>query len=468
MTPTGPARARLSRSAVPGLPAAPVRALHVGLGNFFRAHQAWYTDRAPDAAEWGIAGYTGRSSAQADALRPQDGLYTLVTRSSEGDRFDVVGSLSSVHAAREHDSWRRHWAAPELALVTLTVTEAGFARAPDGRLDVGREDVSADAEALRGDITAPVRSLPGRMVSGYLARRAASSGPVAVVPCDNIPHNGEVLRAVVGEFASLVDPSLPQWIDEQVSYVTTMVDRITPATTEELVAEVGAATGLLDRAPVATEPFSEWVLQGSFPAGRPAWEDAGARLVEDVTPFEQRKLRLLNGAHSLLAYAGSALGHRTVADAIADPACRAWVDAWWDEACRHLSLGEDELAAYRSDLIRRFGNTAIEHLLAQIAMDGSQKIPIRIVPTLRAERAAGRSAEGAAQAVAAWISHLRGLGAPVRDVRAAELVPSASGPVDAAATAILSFLDRDLAGDAGLRAAVVAGVRDLEARAAAR
>ena len=176
---------------------------------------------------------------------------------------------------------------------------------------------------------------------------------------------------------------------------------------------------------MVTEPFSEWVLSGRFAGGRPRWEDAGATFTDDIAPFEERKLWLLNGGHSLLAYAGSARGHETVADAVADETCRAALEAWWAEASRHLTLPTED---YREALLERFANPRMRHLLAQIAADGSQKLPIRILPVLRAERSAGRMPDGAVRVLAAWIGHLRGAGAPVSDPRAEELVRARRGP----------------------------------------
>ncbi|HEX6888707.1 MAG TPA: mannitol dehydrogenase family protein [Candidatus Nanopelagicales bacterium] len=455
----------LARTTGHGRPAAPVRIVHVGLGNFFRAHQAWYTDNATDAADWGIAAFTGRSVAMADALAPQDGLYTLITRGAEADTFEVISSISAVHAAADHDAWLGYWRSPQLAVVTLTVTEAGYLRAADGHLDVTRADVQADVAALAADQAAVARTTPGRLVAGFLARRAAGLDPITIVPCDNLPENGPALATVVRDLAQLVDPSLAAWIASHVSFATTMVDRITPATTDEHRAAVLAATGVIDAAPVPTEPFSEWVIQGAFPAGRPAWDDAGARIVEDVVPFEQRKLWLLNGSHSLLAYAGTILGHETVADAMSDPVCRSWVEAWWDEASSHLALPEGEVADYRAALLARFANPNIRHALAQIAADGSQKIPVRIVPTIRAERAAGRVPVAAARAVAAWAAHLRGLGAPLKDARADEVAALGSGSIEESVDAVLAFLGADMAADAKLRQVVLAHVQDLLARA---
>jgi fructuronate reductase len=435
--------------------------VHLGLGSFSRAHQAWYTDRAPDAGQWGIAAFTGRSPALADALAPQDGLFTLVTRGRDGDRFDVVRSLSAVHAAGDHAAWLGYLRSPGLAVVTVTVTEAGYCRGDDGHLDAGRSDVRDDVAALRSDAGAAVRTMPGRLVAGLLARRSAAAGPVAVVSCDNLPRNGAVTATVVRDLASAVDPTLVRWIDASVSFVTTMVDRITPRTVDADRDAVRAATGFADEAPVVTEPFTEWVLSGDFPAGRPDWPAVGARVVDDVTPFEDRKLWLLNGAHSLLAYGGTVRGHRTVADAVADPVCRGWLTQWWDEAQRHLALPAGSVDAYRGALLERFANPGVRHHLAQIAADGSPKLAVRILPVLRAERAAGRVPPGAIRALAAWVCHLRGEGAAVSDPAADELVRLAGGPLQPAVVAVLGFLGADLARDGALVAATVRSAEEL-------
>jgi fructuronate reductase len=453
---------RLTRAAVPDRPAAPVRIVHVGVGNFFRAHQAWYTDRAPDAAEWGIAAFTGRSPAVAQALEPQDGLYTLLTRGADGDHLDVIGSVCAVHRSDDHAAWLGYLSSPEVVVITLTVTEGGYLRGPDGRLDTGREDVAADIAALTADASAPVRTTPGRLVAGFLARRAAGVGGLTVVPCDNLPENGPVLAEVVADLVEAVDPTLAGWIAEHVEFATTMVDRITPATTDEHRQIVVDRTGLVDAAPVPTEPFSEWVIQGRFAAGRPAWDAAGAQVVDDVRPFEQRKLWLLNGAHSLLAYAGPIRGHETVGEAIGDPVLRGWVQEWWAEASAYLTLPADDVAAYREALLERFDNPAIRHALAQIAADGSQKIPVRFLPTLRAELDAGRVPAGATRVLAAWLVHLRGQGAPVKDVRQDDVLAIGAGTLPESVDRLLAFLGADLVDHAELRAAVLAHAEELQ------
>lgn len=446
---------RLNRQLPGQRPAAPVRIVHVGVGNFHRAHQAWYTHHAPDAAEWGIVGFTGRSAAMAEALNPQDGLFTLVTKGSERDEFEVVSSISRVVPAGDHETFLEYLADLQVAVVTATVTEQGWLA-----------DTADDIDALRADVAAPVKTLPARLFAGLHARRKAGGGALTVLACDNLPSNGTVARRVVLEVAERVDPSLSGWIDESVDFATSMVDRITPATTDDDRQRVGSELGFEDVSPVPTEPFSEWVISGRFPAGRPAWERAGATIVDDVEPFEQRKLWLLNGSHSLLAYCGSVLGHDTIADAVADQRCRAWVEQFWDEAAGHLSLPDDSVADYRQALLERFANPRIRHNLAQIAGDGSSKIEVRTLPTVRAERAAGRVPEGAATALAGWVLHLQGVGAPIKDAQAGPYAEAAdTTDVTAAVRGVLALLDEALAGDEPLIEAVVGRYEELRASA---
>jgi fructuronate reductase len=430
-----------------GHPVRPVRIAHLGTGNFFRAHQAWYTEHAADAADWGIAAFAGRSGGVVADLAARDGLYTLVVRAADGDLRETISALSTVSA--DLSDWRRCFADPQLALVTITVTEAGYRRDADGGLDMSDPAVVADIDALREQGSeAEVTTAPGKLVLGAMIRRERELPALAIVPCDNVPENGPMVGRVVGELAEAVDPQLAAWVDEHYSFVTTMVDRITPQTTTEVE----------ETASVVTEPFSEWVLCGGFPHGRPRWEDAGARFVDDITAWESRKLWLLNGSHSLMAYAGSLRGHETVFDAVSDPVVRGWIEQWWDEAAKHLSLSTADIEAYRQALITRYQNPRIRHLLAQIAIDGSQKIPIRIVPTIVAELAEGRVPTGAARVIAAWVCHLRGAGAPVNDVAAAELTDLASGDLEDAVQRVLERLGID---DEGLRTAVVAQAQEL-------
>ena len=423
-----------------------MRIVHLGVGNFFRAHQAWYTDRANAATPgnaWGIAAFTGRSAAVAADLAPADGLYTLVIQGPAGNDYQVISSLSAVHQASDLDAWRGYLADPAVAIVTSTVTEAGYCRAESGALDVADAQVSADIAALRADPRGGVvTTAPGKFVAGLLARRTAhpDGAGLTFVPCDNIPDNGAMVRRVVTDLIAEVDESLADWVEANVRFVTTMIDRITPRATDADRAAVLADTGIDDPAADVTEPFTEWVLCGEFAAGRPAWEAAGARFVGDIVPFETRKLWLLNGSHSLMAYAATVLGHDTVLDAINDPLVRGWVEQWWDVAARHLSLPAAEIQEYRDALIERFTNPAIRHLLAQIAADGSQKIAIRIVPALLADRAAGALPIGATRAVAGWVAHLRGTGAPVQDTQADELLSLVTGSAQESVDKVLAYL----------------------------
>ncbi|HJV13886.1 MAG TPA: mannitol dehydrogenase family protein [Propionibacteriaceae bacterium] len=447
---------RLSRS-LPDTPeAAPVRIVHLGVGNFHRAHQAWYTSHSPDAGDWGIAAFTGRRTDMADALRPQDCLYTLITRSAEGDSLELVGALSSVHAAAEHETYLDYLSRPELAIVTITVTEAGYLRGADGHLDLAGNVIMSDLQALQSNLGNRVASLPARLVAGLAARRAAGAAALTILSCDNLPENGEVTKTVVQDLAGMVDETLPGWIDSHIDFATSVVDRITPGTTDEDRGLVQQKCGYIDAYPVPTEPFSEWVVSGQFPAGRPRWEEAGVALVEDVGPFEQRKLRLLNGSHSMLAYAGSVRGHSTIDEAIADPDCRSWVESFWDEASRHLTLPAADIAAYRAALLDRFANPRMGDQLARIAADGSTKLPVRTLPTLRAERSAGRVPTGCATTVAAWILHLRGLGAPIKDAGAGPAQHAAnSGDLPTAVPAVLNTLQPRLGQDQDLVDAVL-------------
>jgi fructuronate reductase len=419
--------------------------IHLGLGNFFRAHQAWYTAHAEDSDAWGIAAFTGRGPTMADTLSAQDGLYTLLTRAPAGDEFETVRALSHSHRADDIESWLALFASPSVAAVTLTVTEAGYLRGADGGLDHTNPAVAADISALRADERTGGTTAVARLVAGLAARRSAGTGPIALVPCDNLPGNGAVLARLVREFAEYTLPGLNGWIDSHVCFVTSAVDRITPATTSQDVAVVESELGYLDAAPVVTEPFREWVLCGDFPAGRPRWESSGAIFTADITPYENRKLWLLNGAHSLLAYSAPLRGHSTVGEAVSDPVCRSWLDQWWREARPYIGLPVADLGAYQRALLDRFANPRIHHRLEQIAMDGSQKLPVRILPVLHRERAAGRVPGGAVRVIAGWVCHLSGHGEPVAD-------PGAAGirDIDAA----LARLDPSLVVDDQLRKAV--------------
>lgn len=438
-----------------GRPAAPVRHVHLGLGAFFRSHQAWYTEHATDASEWGVAAFAGRSAALAAALASQDCLYTLVTRAPEADTFAVVSTISAAHELADIQTWRAYLAAATTAIVSLTITEAGYARNVSGGIDLRDKAVASDIAAWRAGGSEILRTAPARLAAGFSARRAADAGPVTLLSCDNLPGNSEAALRVTAEFAAAVDEPLADWIGSQVHPANCLVDRITPATTARDVAEVAERTGRTDRAPVVTEPYTEWVLADTFAADRPDWESAGALVTADIHPYEQRKLLLLNGAHSLLAYAGPLRGKLTVADAIDDPVLAGWVADWWRTALPYVTLPRAESAAYCDALLERFRNARIRHQLAQIAADGSQKLRVRVLPVLQRERAAGRLPVGALRLLAAWVTHLRGLGVPVADPSATDLVTamrSTSG-MESARRAI-AVLDPELAADKELVTAV--------------
>ncbi|WP_345763482.1 mannitol dehydrogenase family protein [Diaminobutyricibacter sp. McL0608] len=424
-TPTAPL---LTHDALPhpeGVP--PVRIVHLGLGAFHRSHQAWYTAHAADADRWGIAAFTGRRPDAAEVLTAQGCVYTLVERGPEKDRFELIGSIVEAVARDDIASFVTKFASPEIAVVTLTVTEAGYRTDATGALDLDDPDVRSDIELLRDILSQqhPVppsagsgpRTVLGRLLLGLHFRRLADAPPIAIVPCDNLPENGLVVRRALGRLAQEADPSLADWLPGGASFVSTSVDRITPRLDPDDRTLVATATGWFDETPVVTEPFADWVLAGDFPSGRPQWETAGARFVDDITPWEARKLWMLNGAHTLLASSGRLRGHKTVAEAFADPVCRAQVDELWEEAVRNLPTVET--VQYRRDLAERFANPRIVHRLDQIAEGSRTKIRLRIVPVAMAERAAGRSAVGSATAIAAWIlqeADGADAGATVRDL----------------------------------------------------
>ncbi|UFS58259.1 mannitol dehydrogenase family protein [Subtercola endophyticus] len=448
----------------------PVRLVHLGLGAFHRAHQAWYTARADDAAEWGIAAFTGHSTALAGALEAQDGLYTLIVRGAETDRFEVVDSIVEAHTGGDLLTFIRLLASPAVAVLTLTITESAYHLRPDSRLNLAAEDVRHDINELtrlfsvdfakrspnlvgngpfrKVDGLGEVRTALGRVLVGLEARRRGGGSPIAIVPCDNIPGNGSVVRAALEELAAAVAAAmaagnaepLRDWMRENVSFVSTSVDRITPRSAPADRADVTRATGWIDDAPVVTEPFTDWVLSGDFPAGRPAWHTAGARFVDDIEPWENRKLWMLNGAHTLLAAAGRLRGHATVAQAVLDPVCREAVEALWNEDARHLTATSSpdlDLDTYRAALLERFENPRIEHHLEQIGQNAATKLQLRVLPVAERERAAGHPAAACANAVGAWLAWSRHSGEIAESLSTVEAVTA----LDAALGGDSSFLN---------------------------
>ena len=459
---------RLSRAAH-GRPAAPERILHLGIGNFTRAHQAFYTEHAPDAADWGIAAFTGRAgdNVMLEALAPQDDVYTLIVSNPEGDHFEVISSVSSIHSADDIASLRRYFADPNIAIVTSTVTEAGYMRDRNGDLEVDHPDVAADLAALKADHeTNELTTIPAKVTAGLLARRAANAGAITILPCDNLAGNGAAFRKVVEQAIKAVDPSLLDWANENVAWATSMVDRITPRTTDADRKTVADKLGWYDEFPVRTEPFIEWVIQGDFPKGRPAWDKVGAVITDDVTPYEHRKLWLLNGAHTSMAYIGTLLGVKTVGEAIADPTINAWVNEWWDLASGYLTISTDD---YRAKLLERFSNPRMHDSLLRIAADGSQKLPVRIAPVAKKALADGKSIDPAARAVAAWILFLRAHGeTDAQDAYLDDVLPLAKADGADATRNVVAYLDKELAASDEFVAAVDAQKEALAAEAAKR
>jgi fructuronate reductase len=443
-----------------------VRIVHVGLGAFHRAHQAWYTAHADPDRRWGIAAFTGRSPEVAAVLERQNDVYTLLTRGAEGDHLETVESIVAAHDGGDTEMLRDYLSRPEVTVVTLTVTEKGYRRGSGRSLDFADPDIIADICALgeaftdREDTPGAIangvlRTMPARLVWALDARRRAlPDSTITLIPCDNLDDNGSVLRSVLGDLAALISPPLSAWIDAQVDVVSTSVDRITPRTAADDIDAIAAREGIHDEALVVTEPFHSWILSGRIRADRPRWEDAGASFVSDIEPFEQRKLWMLNGAHSLLAYDGILRGHQTVAQAIADPECAALVHDLWDITQRHLGAsarraGVDlDLPAHRAALLERFANPAIEHRLRQIAADGSLKLRARIVEPVRRARAEGETGAAGIATVAVWarfvIAEVQA-GRELDDIAAEELERRASA-VDPG-RALLDLLAPDLAAD---------------------
>ncbi|WP_152365107.1 mannitol dehydrogenase family protein [Microlunatus speluncae] len=391
------------------------RLAHLGLGAFHRAHQAWYTHRAnldQSGDPWLITAFTGRQVELARILSDQDGRYTLIERAADGDHATMIETHAAALPGGDHESWRSVLADDQISVLTTTVTEAAYLID-----DQDRQRLAAGEAGI---------SVPARIVDGLRGRHRSGGAPIAVLCCDNLTDNGTMLRGRVLELAGDLGADFADWVAGSVTFPSSMVDRITPATTADDLVVAKELSGWDDRAPVITEPFSEWVIAGDFPAGRPAWDVAGVRFVADVQPYEQRKLWLLNGAHSLLAYLGLQRGLSTIAETMADPVCVAAMEDAWRDAAAVLPFKQAEIDAATAALRDRFGNPRIQHRLAQIAADGSQKFPVRFGDVYRHRRSAGLD-HGAALplAVAAWICHLQT--DLVKDAGAVELITALAG-----------------------------------------
>jgi fructuronate reductase len=390
--------------------------VHLGLGAFHRAHQAVYTEAAIAAAggDWEIVAVAPRRRQLVDTIAAQGGLFSVVSQDRTGSRTRVVGALSAVrHAPSDPAAVVALLADPATRVVTLTVTEKAYL------LDPANGHLLADG-ALRAELagTAAPATIPGLLVAGLRARAAADAGPIALVSCDNLPANGQRLRNAVSQSlaasaelqpARAIEPVVA-WVAANVTFPGTMVDRIVPATTPATLAAAQSALGVVDLAAVAAEPYRQWVVEDDFPAGRPAWEQAGVIMTDDAGQWERLKLRCLNGVHSALAYLGALAGCETIDRALALPGLPAVLERFVAEDVAPSLVPPDgqSVADYGRSVLERFANPAIGHRTQQVAMDGSQKLPQRILHTMAARREAGASPRWAALVVAAWMRYVSG------------------------------------------------------------
>ena len=385
--------------------------VHFGLGAFHRAHQAVYTDDAIAATgePWGITGVSLRSPAVAAQLNPQDGLYTLSLRAGTGTQQRLIGSVRRVLVAPlDSAAVVAAVAAPRTRIISFTVSEKGYCRDASGALDFSQAGEHSlyrylrDAMALRQQ-----QGLPG----------------LTLLSCDNLAHNGAQLATLLTQYLEAGAPSLARWFQDQCTCPGTMVDRIVPASSAADLDQQAAVLGLRDEAAVFTEPFTQWVIEDRFAGPRPQWEAGGAQFTQQVQAYETAKLRMLNGAHSALAYLGLARGHEHVHQAVADPPLRALVNHLMrEEAATSFSAAPGQnLERYADDLLQRFANSALQHRLQQISMDGSQKIPQRWLATLAVHQQDKRTCPAILTALAAWMRFIRGDRWQVDDPRAAEL-----------------------------------------------
>ncbi len=401
--------------------------VHLGIGAFARCHLAAVTEEVLEQRaaaglplDWGIIGVSLRRPEQRDLLAPQDYLYTMISRGPRGPHARVIGALTRVLVAPEDpEAVLAVMAAPSTRIVSLTVTEKGYCHeTATGRLQFEHPDVIAD-------LATPHRpaSAVGYIVEALARRRAAGHAPFTVVSCDNLLDNGSVIAGLVRELAAHRCPMLARWIASECRFPSTMVDRIVPSATAVDRGDAAQLTGLDDAAAIAHEPFLQWVIAEDFVGSvRPCWELGGAKFVTDVAPYERMKLRMLNAAHSALAYLGYLAGHETIGDVVSDEPFSAYCERMWQTEIIPMLGGIDRpvLAQYAASLAERFANPAIRHRTWQIAMDGSLKLPVRILPTLSARRAVGLPSPCLTLAVAGWMRYVggadeRGAAIDVRD-----------------------------------------------------
>ncbi|ELM3722734.1 fructuronate reductase [Edwardsiella piscicida] len=386
------------------------RLVHLGFGAFHRAHQALLTDRVLNTlgGDWGycevnlIGGET-----LIEQLRQQDHLYSVLEKGASHNQAIVIGAVhESLHATLDGiEAVVEKMAEPQVAIVSLTVTEKGYCIEPgSGRLDLNNPLIKADLAHPQQPASAP-----GAIVEALRLRRERGLSPFTVLSCDNIPENGHVVKNAVLDLAQARDPQLAAWIADNVTFPSTMVDRIVPAVTEETLTQIGAALGVDDPCGIACEPFIQWVVEDNFVAGRPAWEAVGAELVSDVLPYEEMKLRMLNGSHSFLAYLGYLAGYEHINDCMEDATYRQ--DAhrlMLQEQAPTLSVSGVDLARYAALLIERYSNPSLKHRTWQIAMDGTQKLPQRMLDSIRWHLAHDSAFPCLALGVAGWMRYVSG------------------------------------------------------------
>jgi fructuronate reductase len=472
---------RLSLAALDELPAAArphvdprelsVGIVHLGIGAFHRAHQAVYTEDAMAATgnpTWAVCGVSPRSRTVLDQLAAQDGLYAVLERSADAATARVVGAVREVLCAADGiDPVLDRMAAPSTRVISLTVTEKGYRLRPaTGHLDLDDAEVAAD---LAGR---PPHTVVGQLGRALERRMRADAGPVTVLCCDNLPSNGTVLRRLVGDFCERLPAgaALTAWIEQSVRFPSTMVDRIVPATVDADRDEAARLLGLRDEGTVVAEPFSQWVIEDDFAADRPAWQRAGATLTDDVTPYETMKLRLLNGSHSALAYLGGLAGYEYMADAVRTPELGEFVQRLMVEMQQTLDVPAGfDVAAYQAALRERFANPALRHRTAQVAMDGSQKLPQRLLDAARLLLARGAEPRLGAFTVAAWMRYVTagqsetGAPLPVDDPLAPRIaaVTAGAGSPTAVCDALLGLTEvfgADLPADPTFRTLVLDGL----------
>ena len=424
--------------------------VHLGLGAFYRAHAAVYTDGAIGRGDlrWGIVGVSLRRPDARDALAAQDYLYTVAVRDADGERLQVIGALIGALVAPESpQAVLAAMADARCHIVSLTVTEKGYCLDPVSRtLRLDHPDIVHDLAHPQ----AP-RSALGFIVGALARRHQAGLAPFTVLSCDNLPSNGLTTRGLVLAFAARVDAELARWIDAQGAFPNSMVDRIVPHTTREDCRRIGIALGADDAWPVMSEPFSKWVIEDDFAGPRPRWEEAGASIVAAAQPYEHAKLRMLNATHSSLAYLGVVIGHVTVDAAMADAGLARFITAMLRDEIEP-TLQRPGLAQYRAQLLARYRNPVLKHKLQQIAMDGSQKLPQRLLGTIRDRLAAGASCERLCFALAGWLRYLQardeaGRAYALVDPLAQVLHAAATGSPDAAAQVAALLAVRQVFGD---------------------